>query len=108
VFTQPPVNDVGVDAVPQRDGGNGCAWLTALPNHLEFELWTVKPPLEDFGASTIFIVHTISRIQMQLNMTSPAAYAKSAALRFHTATSQKSFESEFCASSLLLPKYLVH
>jgi hypothetical protein len=51
VFTQAPVNDVGVDAVPQRDGGNGCAWLTALPNNLVFELRTVKTPPGAFGAS---------------------------------------------------------
>jgi hypothetical protein len=25
--------------------------LTALPDHLEFELWTVEAPLGDFGAS---------------------------------------------------------
>ena len=45
------MDDVGVDAVPQGNGGNGCPWLAALPNHLEFELRTVKTPLGNFGAS---------------------------------------------------------
>ena len=55
-------HDVGVNAVPQRDGCNGCAWLTALPNHLEFELRTVKPSLGDFRASFArYGVHDLHR-----------------------------------------------
>jgi hypothetical protein len=36
----------------EYDGGNGCARFSTLPNHLEFELGTVKPPRGDFGASS--------------------------------------------------------
>jgi len=49
VFAQPPVDDVGVDAVLECNGCNGGASLTALAHSLEFELWTVKPPLGIFG-----------------------------------------------------------
>jgi len=51
MLTQPPVHDVGVDAVFESDGCNRGASLAALTNSLEFELGTVKPALGDFGAS---------------------------------------------------------
>ena len=51
MFAQPPVHDVGVDTVFERDRCNGGANLAALANSLKFELWTVKPPLGDFGMS---------------------------------------------------------
>lgn len=51
VFAQPPVHDVGVDAELEGDGCNGGARLATFANSLEFELWTVKLPLGDFGAS---------------------------------------------------------
>jgi TnpA family transposase len=51
MLTQPPVHDVGVDAVFESDGCNRGASLAALTNSLEFELGAVKPALGDFGAS---------------------------------------------------------
>ena len=81
VFAQPPVNDVGVDGMFECDGGNGCARFSALPNNLEFELGTVKPPLGTLVRASlamvcmIFIVHTISGNQPLLKMTWPDVYA---------------------------------
>jgi hypothetical protein len=63
------------------DGGNGCARFSALPNNLEFELGTVKPPLGALVRASlalvcmIFIVHTVSGNQPLLNMTWPDPYA---------------------------------
>jgi hypothetical protein len=51
MLTQPPVHDVGVDAVFESDGCNRGASLAALTNSLEFELGAVKPAPGDFGAS---------------------------------------------------------
>jgi hypothetical protein len=51
VFTHPSVNNVGVDTVAETNACNGGASLATFANDLEFELWTVKPPLGDYGAS---------------------------------------------------------
>lgn len=51
MFTQPAVNNVGIDAVVQRHCGDGGARLAALRDNLELEFRTVKTPLGVFGAS---------------------------------------------------------
>ena len=49
MLAQPLVHDVGVDAVPETDASTGGTSLAAFTNDLEFELCTVKPPLEGYG-----------------------------------------------------------
>ena len=51
VLAYPAVNNVGVDAMAQRPGGDGAAGLATLRYPLEFEIGTIETPFGNFGAS---------------------------------------------------------